>query len=392
MRKATSETGAPATGVSFIQITLSIESAKAAKNEKRGTIMKKALALLLSSLMLVGALTGCGSKSDASGASGSDSASDGAAEEKSVTLKIHCDYTEDHPASQLLAQFCDRVSEATNGTVTVKPYYAGALGDYTTVFDEVAQGSIDMTWGCNSVTFGEVQNIGKRPYLAVTWDDAKTMFAPESFVSTTMADLCDQNGIKMLGLHLIGAGGLAATKMPKDWETWGVDHDFLLRVPNADTVTLPMSAMGYRTQSVNWSELFTAVQTGVVDGFVGGHPPAVYDQFRDVVKYYLQINNFFEVATISINKNTFEKLSADQQAALEEAAAWAFDESVASGEATENEYLQKMSDYGIEVIKPDESVLQNFAEHCRTEVWPELRSSINNDEVFDGLMASLNIQ
>lgn len=55
-----------------------------------------------------------------------------------MTLKIHCDYTEDHPASQLLAQFCDRVSEATNGTVTVKPYYAGALGDYTTVFDEVA--------------------------------------------------------------------------------------------------------------------------------------------------------------------------------------------------------------------------------------------------------------
>ena len=392
MRKVTSETGTPATGVSFIQITLSIESAKAAKNEKRGNIMKKALALLLSSLMLVGALTGCGSKSDASNASDSSSASDGAAEEKSVTLKIHCDYTEDHPASQLLAQFCDRVSEATNGTVTIKPYYAGSLGDYTTVFDEVAQGSIDMTWGCNSTTFGEALNVWDMPYLAVTWDDAKTIYAPDSFVSTTMAELCHENGIKMLGLHMIGAGGLAAVKEPKDWDVWGVDHDFLLRVPNSDIMNLPMSAMGYRTQSVNWSELFTALQTGVVDGFVGGHPPAVYDQFRDVVKYYLQINDFFEVATISINNNTFNSLSESQQAALEEAAAWAFDESVANGEATENEYLQKMSDYGIEVIKPDESVLQNFAEHCRTEIWPELRSSINNDEVFDGLMASLNIQ
>lgn len=349
--------------------------------------MKKALALLLSSLMLVSSLTGCGSGSETSGTTETASG-----EEESVTLKIHCDYTEDHPASQLLAQFCDRVSEATNGTVTVKPYYAGSLGDYSTVFDEVAQGSIDMTWGCNSVTFGEVLNIWNMPYLAVTWDDAKTIYAPDSFVSTTMTELCHDIGIKLLGLHLIGAGGLAGVKEPKDWDVWGVDHDFLLRVPNADTVNLPMSAMGYRTQSVNWSELFTALQTGVVDGFVGGHPPAVYDQFRDVVHYYLQINNFFEVATISINENTFNSLSESQQAALEEAAAWAFDESVASGEDIENEYLQKLSDYGIEVIKPDEAVLQEFADKCRTEVWPELRSSINNDAVFDGLMDYMNIQ
>ena len=97
--------------------------------------MKRGLALLLSSLMLIGALTGCGSKADASNASTDSASGDAASEEKSVTLKIHCDYTEDHPASQLLAQFCQRVSDNTNGTVTVKPYYAGALGDYTTVFD-----------------------------------------------------------------------------------------------------------------------------------------------------------------------------------------------------------------------------------------------------------------
>lgn len=349
--------------------------------------MKRGIALLLSGLMLIGTLAGCGSKSDSS--SGSSS---GSGEEKSVTLKMHCDYTEDHPSSQLLAQFCQRVSDATDGTVTIKPYYAGSLGDYTTVFDEVAQGSIDMTWGCNSSTFGEALNIWNMPYLAATWDEAAEVFAPDSYVGTTMASLCDEVGIKLLGLHLIGAGSLAATKLPKDWETWGVDHDFLLRVPPADTVVLPMTAMGYRGQTVNWSELFTAVQTGVVDGFVGGHPPAVYDQFRDVIKYCIQFNNFFEVATISINKNTYSKLSEKQQAALEEAATWAFNESVATGEDTENEYLQKMSDYGIEVIKPDASVLQNFAEHCRTEVWPELRSTIDNDEVFDGLMESLGLQ
>jgi len=347
--------------------------------------MKRRFALLMSCVMLVGILAGCGGSSD-SGSSG-DTGDAGA--EKSVTLKIHCDYTEEHPAAQQLAAFCQRVSDSTNGTVTIKPYYAGSLGDYTTVFDEVAQGSIDMTWGANSTTFGEALNIWNMPYLAATWDEAAEIYKPGAFVSDAMAKLCDEAGIKLLGLHLVGAGGLAATKMPKDWDVWGVDHDFLLRVPNADTVNLPMSAMGYRTQSVNWSELFTAVQTGVVDGFVGGHPPVCYDQFRDVIKCYIQINNFFEAGTISINKDTFESLSADQQAALEEAAAWAFDESVTGGEVTENEYLQKMEDYGIEVVKPDAAVLEAFATSCREEVWPELRASIDNDEVFDGLMASL---
>lgn len=349
--------------------------------------MKRRLAFLMSCMMLVSLLAGCGS-------SGSDSTGEGgeSSGEESVTLKIHCDYTEDHPTSQLLAEFCEKVNQDTNGTVTIKPYYAGALGDYTTVFDEVAQGSIDMTFGCNSVTYGQALNIWNMPYLAPTWEDAAEIYAPDSYVSTTMKELCDEIGIELLSLHFVGAGGLAATKMPKDWETWGVDHDFLLRVPNADTTTLPMTAMGYRVQTVNWSELFTAVQTGVVDGFVGGHPPACYDQFRDVIKYYIQINNFFEVATISINKATFEKLSEDQQAALKAAAEWAYEESVARGEETENEYLQLMEDYGIEVIKPDEEILNSFAEHCRAEVWPELRDSIDNDEVFDGLMASLGLE
>lgn len=67
-----------------------------------------------------------------------------------------------------------------------------------------------------------------------------------------------------------------------------------------------------------------------------------------------------------------------------------FEESVARGEETENKYLQMLEDYGIEVIKPDDAVLEDFAAKCREEVWPQLRSSINNDEVFDGLLAAIS--
>ena len=72
--------------------------------------------------MLAGILVGCG------GDSGSSSGETGSAGgDESVTLRIHCDYNEEHPVSQQLAAFCERVSENTNGTVTIQVYYAGAL-------------------------------------------------------------------------------------------------------------------------------------------------------------------------------------------------------------------------------------------------------------------------
>jgi len=345
--------------------------------------MKKFVTMLMALAMLVGCLTGCGSSSASSG-SGSAAAGSSSGE-KSVTLKIHCDYTEDHPTAKLLQEFCDRVSADTNGSLTIKPYFAGALGDYSTVFDEVVQGSIDMTFGAPSTTYGNVFGISLFPYLATSWDNASTVFGDGSFLLTTMQKACKDQGVNLLAVQCVGTGCLASSKMPTNWDVWGADKGILCRVPNADYMSIPTKAMGYNVQSINWSELFTAMQTGVVDGFVGGHPPAVYDQFRDVVKYVIQINNFFECGFIAINQKTFDKLSADQQQALQTEAKWAFQESCTRGAATEQEYLQKLSDYGIKVIVPDQSVLDDFAKHCREEVWPQLKDLLG-DDIYNGMV------
>lgn len=341
--------------------------------------MKKGLWIILAAA-LGGVLTGCGSSEKAV------SSGDGAAAGP-VTLKIHCDYTEEHPSAKILAQFIEKVETGTNGEVKIQPFYAGALGDYTTVFDEVAKGSIDMTWGCASSTYGEVFNLPVFQYLASNWEEAREAFGPESFVYSTMEEECDKIGIKLLSLHCTGAGGLASTKMPKDWETWGVDHGILLRVANTEITSVPIQEMGYRVQGINWSELFTAVQTGVVDGFVGAHPPICYDQFRDVIKYYIQINNFFDVATISIHGETFEKLTKEQQEVLKSAALWAFEESIKVGQEEEQRYMDMMQDYGIEVIRPSEEVLNGFAEKCRETAWPKLKDSIG-EELYNQLVES----
>lgn len=354
--------------------------------------MKKLTALVLALLMSLACFTGCGSNSSSNGtAAGSSTAApaENTNEEKNVTLRIHCDFTEDHPTSVLLQEFCDHVYEETNGTLTIQPYWASALGDYTVVFDEVVQGSIDMTFSCPSTTYGDAFNIGVLPYLAQNWDELAILMGKDSFVYQTTDAACDEIGVKLLGMHSTGAGVLATTKEVTDYGTWGTPKGVLIRVPNADYFSIPFQKMGYNTQGINWSEIFTSLQTGVIDGFVGGQAAGVYDQFRDICKYVYYINNFYEIALTAINKATFESLSENQQNALIKWSDWVYEENCKRGPELEQETMQKLADYGVNVVVPTDEEIKNLTDGCRTEVWPELVDSMIGEGGYDNLVAYL---
>ncbi len=173
---------------------------------------------------------------------------------------------------------------------------------------------------------------------------------------------------------------MGTTKPVQNFDTYGADKGLLIRAANTPVIMEPIKAMGFRVQGINWSECFTALQTGVVDGMVGGHPPVMYEQFRDVVKYIYQINNFFEMGTVAINADTFNKLSPEQQAVLQEAAEWEFEQSYTLGTANEGKYLDLLADSGIEVTIPSEEWLTDTANHIRAEVWPQIAADLNDEE------------
>ena len=351
--------------------------------------MKKWMALVLALAMTLVCLAGCGGSDSSNSSSSPDAGDSGASEEKNVTLRIHCDFTEDHPTSVLLQEFCDHVYEETNGSLTIQPYWASALGDYTVVFDEVVQGTIDMTFSCPSTTYGDAFNIGVLPYLASNWDELAQMMNPDSFIFQTTYDACDEIGVKLLAMHSTGAGVLATTKEVTDYGTWGTPKGVLIRVPNADYFSIPFQKMGYNTQGINWSEIFTSLQTGVIDGFVGGQAAGVYDQFRDICTHVYYINNFYEIALVAINKATFESLSENQQAALSKWANWVYEENCKRGPAQEEETMQKLIDYGLTVVIPTDEELENLSTGCREDAWPDLVDDMLGEGGYDNLMAYL---
>ena len=96
--------------------------------------MKKLFVLLFTCVMVM-SLVACGGSSGESADSG---------ESEAVTLTLAHTRPEGYSADLAIREFCDEVTEATNGTVTFEIYPAQQLGDYSAVFERVMIGDVDM--------------------------------------------------------------------------------------------------------------------------------------------------------------------------------------------------------------------------------------------------------
>ena len=55
------------------------------------------------------------------------------------------------------------------------------------------------------------------------------------------------------------------------------------------------------------------MQTGIVDGVVGSGAEGYYASFRDLTKYYLPLNDHFEMWFLTVSKDTWNKISEDEK-------------------------------------------------------------------------------
>ena len=142
---------------------------------------------------------------------------------------------------------------------------------------------------------------------------------------------------------------------------------------------LTSDALGYISSPLPFSEAFTAVQTGVVDGVIGGGAEGYYASFRDVTKTYVPINTHFEVWYMIINGESLADLDKEDQEALKKAAAEFEQKRWTTAEADQAKNEQKLAEYGAKVIKLSDAELSAAAQKVRAEVWPKILKDVGED-------------
>ena len=149
-----------------------------------------------------------------------------------------------------------------------------------------------------------------------------------------------------------------------------------VRVPGIKSFQLTGDSLGYISSPIPFSEAFTAVQTGVVDGVIGSGAEGYYASFRDVTKTYLPVNTHFEVWYMIINSETLADLDADERDTLQQAALAFEAKRWERAESDQAAYEQKLADNGATIVRLSDAELAAAAKKVRAEVWPQILEDV----------------
>ncbi|MDL2263936.1 TRAP transporter substrate-binding protein DctP [Synergistaceae bacterium OttesenSCG-928-I11] len=292
----------------------------------------------------------------------------------------------EHPATGYMNEIAKEVLEKTNGRIEIKVYPANQLGDYTLVYQELIRGTIDMAMISIPGDIDPRVNFVYTNGLAWDYKQLADFFEPGAWAYKKMDELNQNLGVKFLGFHPEGFIGLSSTKPLVEPLNPKVDKGVLCRVPNMQVYKDGAEAMGFRTVTIPYSDLYVSMQTGVCDAVDGIPPQAAYTILKDVMKYWYQLNYSMEVFPAMMSMKTWAKLSDADKKIIEEACARTSVLSVQNAERDDNAAMELMKKQGIEVNVYTAEELSAIREAVIAS-WPKLNGTWGKDFVDEMIAA-----
>lgn len=349
--------------------------------------MKRLFALCL---ILALSLCACGGNGNSSsGSSGSSGTSSGGESNvKPVTLKFAGSNNEEHPVTQHMYKIKEAVEEKTEGRVLIDVFPANALGDAEVVIQGVMDGSVDMMCMFISGTYDPRFNITSFPVILQNWEDAKKQNADGSNYTKILTEACADNNMIYLGTHVDGFCGVSSVKEPKNYADPTKPKDCLIRCVTNEKSKQLLEAQGFQSIGLPWADTYTSIESGICDGSSGQSASGVYQNFRDLVKYYVPYNMTVDPMTYVINADSFAKLSEGDQAILREAVKNEVMAAIEEGPALEEESFAKLEESGVTILPLTDQEVATIHEHLWGALEPVM-VELTSREIVDQVVADI---
>ena len=181
-----------------------------------------------------------------------------------TTLRIQTHYAADHPSGKLAAQFADDVETMSNGSIDIEMFYSSSVVATMETFDAAVNGILDcdMTGGGyqtgkNSAFqfVGDIMGGYDTPYQQLSW-----LYYGGGYDAAQ--ELYNKEGMQLIGWWIYGQESMSSSRPlagPDDLKNWKFRSP-----PGLETEIF--SAMGASPIVMDFTEIFTALETGIIDG------------------------------------------------------------------------------------------------------------------------------
>jgi tripartite ATP-independent transporter DctP family solute receptor len=293
-----------------------------------------------------------------------------------INLQVGCPHPQGGLVSNSVDKFAELVKQKTNGQVVITNMYQ-ALGVEQQLAQSIMAGSVDMgvISGGNSGRFTDAVMIFDLPFMFKRYENLfKVLDGPVG--DKVKAKYEKDLGVKFLYAINSGSGRDIHTrnkqlKVPADIK------GLKIRTVSTPVDLLTFKAWGANPTPVDWSQCYSALQQGVVEGFQPEVGAVLAGKFYEVVKYTLRIDYQALFHCFFMNRKTFDALSPEHQKAFiessKEAHALNMEEALAYLIAAE----KALSEHGSIIYKPTPQEYAQWAS-IREEVWKEVGKELKD--------------
>jgi tripartite ATP-independent transporter DctP family solute receptor len=252
-------------------------------------------------------------------ATGKQDQSSGGATQQKVTITVGDNWGATHPmAAALDTVFKPQIEAASGGTLEVVIHHSGILGNEGDLWNSVRNGTIEVAiLGTPMNQEYPTMMISDWPFLYRNLAHAKNVWT-----GSIAEEINTEFHQKFPTVYILGWGPNSARTFTSNKPLASVD-DFRgqkFRMPGNPIHVGIAENLGASAQVIPLGELFSAMETGVVDGQDNGMVTVISEAFYEVQKYLYETNHIIATLEIVVSAPFYDKLTADQKKILNDAA------------------------------------------------------------------------
>ncbi len=314
----------------------------------------KRISLFLVMIVLSVGLMACGNE----GADGATEATGDAGKEGEMTLRLGSHLPPSHSVIAVTEKFKEIVEKKSEGRITVEIHPSGELGGQSELIQSLQVGSVDMTINDAGVLSNFAPKVGVLD-LPYTFNDYEHV---HKVLDSSVADQLEKE-LDNIGIKSIGWVDSAFRDLLLNEKVSSIDDvdGLKVRVPDAPQYSRTVESWGAAATPISWGDLYTSLETGVVDGFEGSAESIHSSALHEVVDYRVPTQHIFTVLSLNISKKVFEDLSSEDQKLIEEAGREAalFGRELAM--ERDVEYKEKLKEEGLQTLDLDKAPFRKAA-------------------------------